>query len=321
MKISILLPVYNAESTIRETIDSILNQTYTDFEIIIINDGSSDNSEQTILEYKDKRIHYYRNESNRGLIYTLNRGIELCKGEYIARIDADDIMLPTRLEEQIKFMEEHPTIIASGSAVIKFFPNGKQKIYTPPLKPETIKYKILLGSPIPHPSAIIRRDILLKYNIKYDTNYIHAEDYKFWYDLSKHGLLFNIKEPLIKYRCSKEQISQKYHNKQHNTSCNVRRLIVKEKMKEQGIVNIPVNFQFNIYTITAIANKISNNYTNSSILFILLMSQNKYDFQSFTKLIMSGILTRKGFNYKYLIAILCKYINSKSFSKFDISFK
>lgn len=127
MKVSILLPVYNAESTIRETIDSILNQTYTDFDVVIINDGSSDNSEQTILEYKDERIHYYKNESNRGLIYTLNRGIELCKGEYIARIDADDIMLPTRLEEQIKFMEEHPAIIASGSAVIKFFPNGKQK--------------------------------------------------------------------------------------------------------------------------------------------------------------------------------------------------
>lgn len=313
MKVSILLPVYNAESTIRETIDSILNQTYTDFDVVIINDGSSDNSEQTILEYKDERIHYYKNESNRGLIYTLNRGIELCKGEYIARIDADDIMLPTRLEEQIKFMEEHPAIIASGSAVIKFFPNGKQKIYTPPLKPETIKYKILLGSPIPHPSAIIRREILLKHNIKYDTNYIHAEDYKFWYDLSKIGLLANVQKPLLMYRCSTEQVSQKYEDIQNQTSCKVKELILRDFLKG---VKIPVTIDINY--IKNVSNKLKNDRTNSTILFLLLMSQKNYNFQSFWGFMQSLIYIRKGFNWKLLSAVLWKYLNHKTLNQFNI---
>ena len=105
MKVSILLPVYNSETTIQETIDSILCQTYSDFELVIINDGSSDKSEQIIGQYSDKRIRYYKNEQNKGLIYTLNRGLDLCNGEYIARIDADDIMLPTRLEKQTNYMD------------------------------------------------------------------------------------------------------------------------------------------------------------------------------------------------------------------------
>lgn len=313
MKVSILLPVYNAESTIRETIDSILNQTYTDFEVIIINDGSSDNSEQTILEYKDKRIHYYRNESNRGLIYTLNRGIELCKGQYIARIDADDIMLPTRLEEQIKFMEDHPMIIASGSSVIKFFPNGKQKIYTPPLKYKSIKYKILLGSPIPHPSAIIRKDTLLKHNIKYDIDYIHAEDYKFWYDLSKIGLLANIRKPLLMYRCSTEQVSQKYKETQNRTSCRVKELILKDFLKGIEIPSV-----IDISYIRSISKKLKDSRTNSTILFILLMSQKYYNFQSFLGFIQSLIYIRKGFNWKLLSAVLWKYLNHNALNQFNI---
>lgn len=313
MNISILLPVYNAESTIKETIDSILNQTYSDFEAIIINDGSSDNSEQKILEYKDKRIHYYRNESNRGLIYTLNRGLELCKGKYIVRIDADDIMLPTRLEEQIQFMEKHPTIIASGSSIIKFFPNGKQKIYTPPLKSETIKYKILLGSPIPHPAAIIRKDTLLKHNIKYDIDYIHAEDYKFWYDLSKIGLLANIRKPLLMYRCSTEQVSQRYKKIQEQTSCKIKELIVKDSLKETEIPSI-----IDINYIRNISKMLGNNKTNSTILFLLLMSQKEFNFKSFLGFMKSLIYIRKGFSWKLLTAVLWKYLNNKAFNQFNI---
>lgn len=313
MKVSILLPVYNAEYTIKETIDSILNQTYSNFDVVIINDGSSDNSEQTILEYKDKRIHYYKNESNKGLIYTLNRGIELCKGKYIVRIDADDIMLPTRLEEQIKFMEEHPTIVASGSAVIKFFPDGKQKIYTPPLKSQVIKYKILLGSPIPHPSAIIRREILLKYNIRYDINYIHAEDYKFWYDLSKIGLLANIRKPLIMYRCSTEQVSQKHKETQNRTSCKIKELILKDFLN-----GIEIPSTIDISYIRNLSKKLKNNNRNSIILFLLLMSQKHYNFQSFLGFIGSLIYIRKGFNWKLLSAILWKYLNHNILNQFNI---
>ena len=98
MLISVVLPAYNVQDTIGESIDSILSQTFTDFELIIINDGSQDNTEEVIHAYSDKRIRYYRNEKNEGLIYTLNRGLDLAQGKYIARMDADDVSLPTRFE-------------------------------------------------------------------------------------------------------------------------------------------------------------------------------------------------------------------------------
>lgn len=316
MKVSILLPVYNSETTIQETIDSILSQTYSDFELVIINDGSSDKSEQIICQYSDKRIRYYKNEQNKGLIYTLNRGLDLCNGEYIARIDADDIMLPTRLEKQIKYMDTHPHIIASGSSTLRFDGVHKEKIYTPPITPEEIRYKILLGSPIPHPSAIIKKEALIKYNIKYDYNYIHAEDYKFWYDLSQYGDLANIKEPLTKYRYSPEQISQKYRNQQNETSCKLRRLIINNLLKQEGI-KLPTSL--NITAIKEISLKLPNSPLYSNILFLFLMSQSQYSFFSFIKLIRSGIFLRKGFNYKHLIATIYKYIHKKSFLKFNIN--
>lgn len=316
MKVSILLPVYNSETTIQETIDSILCQTYSDFELVIINDGSSDKSEQIIGQYSDKRIRYYKNEQNKGLIYTLNRGLDLCNGEYIARIDADDIMLPTRLEKQTNYMDTHPHIIASGSSTIRFNGIHKEKIYTPPLTPKEIQHKILLGSPIPHPSAIIRKETLIKYNIRYDYNYIHAEDYKFWYDLSQYGDLANIKEPLTKYRYSPKQISQKYKKQQDETSCKLRKLIINNLLQHERI-KIPTSL--NITTIKEISLKLPNSPIYSNILFLFLMSQSQYNFFSFIKFIGSGIFLRKGFGYKHLIATTYKYIHKKSFLKFNIN--
>lgn len=317
MKASILLPVFNAEKTITETLQSIINQTYKDFEIIIINDGSTDNSELYILNFKDERIKYYKNKTNKGLIYTLNRGIELCKGQYIIRMDADDIMLPSRIDTQIKFMDNNPQILASGSAVIKFYTNKKYtRIYTPPLSPEEIDAKILLGSPIPHPSSIIRKEILTKFNIKYDYNYLHAEDYKLWYDLSKYGLLANIKKPLIKYRCSETQISQKYNNKQIEISKKISRLILEDILKEYEIV---LKQPLYVKQILDLANKLPNNIKNSTAIFLLILSLEEISIFSIFKFIQSKIFTRKGFRYKYILAILIKSIKKNSFSRFNIS--
>ena len=120
MLISVVLPAYNVQDTIGESIDSILSQTFTDFELIIINDGSQDNTEEVIHADSDKRIRYYRNEKNEGLIYTLNRGLDLAQGKYIARMDADDVSLPTRFEKQVKVMEESPNIVVCGTQIILF---------------------------------------------------------------------------------------------------------------------------------------------------------------------------------------------------------
>lgn len=105
-KISVVMPAYNAEKYIGKSIDSILNQTYGDFEFIIINDGSKDSTKEIILSYSDNRIVYLENEINSGIVVTLNKGLEYATGEYIARMDADDIAVAERLEKQIEFMEK-----------------------------------------------------------------------------------------------------------------------------------------------------------------------------------------------------------------------
>ena len=128
IKVSVILPVFNAEKTLKTAIDSILEQTYKNFELIIINDGSNDLSEAIIKEYKDHRLKYFINEVNKGLIYTLNKAVSLCKGEYIARMDSDDISAKNRLETQVRYLTLHPDILAVGTARSIFGENVKRKI-------------------------------------------------------------------------------------------------------------------------------------------------------------------------------------------------
>ena len=116
-KITVLMPVYNGEKYLRESVDSILNQTFTDFELLIINDGSTDSSMEILNSYSDSRIRIVTNEVNLRLIKTLNKGIDLATGEYIARMDCDDIADPKRLEIQLQYMEKHPDVAVCGTGV------------------------------------------------------------------------------------------------------------------------------------------------------------------------------------------------------------
>src|SRR5687768_2170096 len=114
--ISVIMPVYNTAAYLRESIESILTQTFKDFEFIIINDGSADNSEEIILGYNDQRIKYLKNEVNKGYVFSLNRALKIATGKYIARLDSDDLSLPGRLMAQYNFMENHPQVIVCGCA-------------------------------------------------------------------------------------------------------------------------------------------------------------------------------------------------------------
>ena len=116
--VSVIMPVYNGALYLREAIDSILSQTHTNLELIIINDGSNDNSEEIILSYEDNRIRYIINEKNSGICVTLNKGLDIAKGKYIARMDCDDISCPERLQMQIEYMEQNPSIGVLGSDII-----------------------------------------------------------------------------------------------------------------------------------------------------------------------------------------------------------
>jgi glycosyltransferase involved in cell wall biosynthesis len=203
--ISVLMCVYNGETYLNEAIDSILNQSYSNFEFVIINDGSTDKTEEIILSYKDKRIKYYKNEKNLKLIASLNKGLEICSGKYIVRMDADDIALPHRIETQMDFLKNHPDAGAVGSFVETI---GLNENYVIKFKtsPEKIKFELFFRNHLFHPTVTINSHILKQNNLKYK-NYLHAEDYKLWIDLSRKSNLYIIPEILLYYRLHGENIS------------------------------------------------------------------------------------------------------------------
>lgn len=201
-KISVVMPVYNTkEEFLHASIKSILNQTYSDFEFIIINDGSTNNAKEVILSYPDSRIKYFEQE-NHGLIYTLNKGISLSQGEYIARMDSDDISLPERFAKQVNVLDKNSDIGAVGS-YIKLFP-------TPDFE---VKYAItptyldlLRENQLAHPVVMFRKSVLEQFNLKYN-NCLYAEDYELWSRLIKVSKIYNIPEVLLKYRRHDNTIS------------------------------------------------------------------------------------------------------------------
>ena len=206
-KISVVMPAYNAEKYIAEAIDSILEQTFKDFEFIIINDGSTDKTEEIILSYKDSRIVYIKNEKNMGIVYTLNRGLEAAQGEYIARMDSDDISLPTRFEEQVKYLENNSNIAVLGTAVIVFGEGILTDIHKFSYIPTKIKAELLFSCSLAHPTIMMRSAILKKYHLQYEEEYDGMEDFVFWWRIAQFEDISSLTIPLLKYRRHQAQIT------------------------------------------------------------------------------------------------------------------
>ena len=225
-KITVLMPAYNAEKYIGEAISSILNQTFTDFEFLIINDGSTDETEIEIRKYKDDRIKLVNNSNNLGLITALNKGLELAKGKYIARMDADDISLPERLILQFEFMENNNSVVACGAWTRMFGGSRPRYFNLNKNNSEETQAMMFIDPPLSHPTSIIRKSALRENNIQYDTRYLHCEDYKLWFDLSKIGKLANIHKILLRYRLSSEQTHCVYADAVANSTKILRREII-----------------------------------------------------------------------------------------------
>lgn len=198
------MPVYNSELYIKEAIDSILNQTFSDFELIIIDDASTDKSVEIIQSYSDSRIHLHVKPQNSGLTKSLNYGISIAKGEYIARMDSDDISLPTRFQKQVEILDHNSNIIVCGTAY-QFI--GSETVIYNPSKYENIKVGLLRDSCIGHPTVMIRKSVLEVNSILYDENMEMAEDYDLWVRLLQFGELFNFPEILLQYRIHNNQVS------------------------------------------------------------------------------------------------------------------
>ncbi|WP_428026150.1 glycosyltransferase family 2 protein [Arcobacter sp.] len=234
--ISVIMPVYNAEKYLKESIESILNQTFKDFEFIIINDASTDNSENIILSYTDLRINYIKNKKNIGVAKSLNKAIQNSKGKYIARMDADDISLTNRLEIQFNYMIENQNIDICASW-INHFSNENERIIKTVKSNKEIKTLLLFYNPIPHPTIFMKKEIFTKYNLSYSNTFSKAEDYELWTRAIIFCRFSIIQETLLLYRIHTSQISKNFAELQKKQIIQIKnnymlRLFKKEDIKE-----------------------------------------------------------------------------------------
>lgn len=240
--ISVIMPVYNGEKYIKEAIESILNQTYKKFEFIIINDCSTDNTEAIIKSYDDPRIVYIKNENNLGVAASLNNGLKIAKGEFIARMDADDITVSERLYLQLDFMNKHSDIGICGTNMGSFIesPDNILNEINYSEYDENIKVNMLFRQVFSHPTVMIRTNILLDNNIKYNESYDKAEDYKLWYDILKVSKAHNLQKLLYLYRLHNNQVTKNSVTEVRRSALKVRNALfddmnIDEKYRETYI--------------------------------------------------------------------------------------
>jgi|GEM_PF-5229350 len=200
--ISVILPVYNGEKYLREAVSSILNQTFNDFEFIIVNDASSDNSHTIIQSYSDDRIIYLQNSENQGLVGALNRGIRHATGKYIARMDQDDISMPNRLKLQYEFLEKNydHVIVGTYASIL-----GTNSLIHYPCLDKDIRAGLVFAPNFIHPTVMIRGSIFFYNNLSYEEKYKHAEDYGLWINLASFGKMANLPISLLSYRKHESQ--------------------------------------------------------------------------------------------------------------------
>ena len=213
--VSVVMPVYNGARYLPEAIESILNQTFSNFELVIIDDGSTDNSWDILTAYaaQDSRIVLSRNSENIKLIKTLNRGLSLARGQYIARMDADDISLPERLERQVTYLQCHPEVGLLGTGYYRLNVEGKRSLRQPPLTDTEIRWKLLFGNVWCHPSIMFRSQLFESGELVY-RQFAHAEDYELWTRLLPHTCGATLTVPLLIYRVHDSSVCTMYREEQ-----------------------------------------------------------------------------------------------------------
>ncbi|MEI7597375.1 MAG: glycosyltransferase [Bacteroidota bacterium] len=217
-EISVVMPVYNGAKFLREAIDSILSQTFADFEFIIIDDGSTDETISIVNSYTDSRIRLFLNERNMGIIDSLNKGLIQATGNFIARMDADDISMHNRFEKQYQYLNEHPEIALIGCQAEKINIQGETVgIFSSPTDLLDYYYTILIGGGIAvHPTIMIRCDVLTQIG-GFVKEWLHVEDYDFWQRLYSNGYkCVNLSDILLKYRVHENQVSTSKNELQLN---------------------------------------------------------------------------------------------------------
>lgn len=220
-RVSVLLPVFNGAAFLRESIASILAQDFGDFEIVVVDDGSSDDSIPIIQSFNDGRIRLHANAKNIGMTGALNVGLALCRGEYIARMDADDICHPFRFSRQVAFLDRHPEVGLVGSAIWVVDRAGRLYDFVPqPRTDDAIRFVAMTKNPFHHPTVMLRRRVLTEHSLTYDPAFSN-QDYKLWADLLRVTKGANLGSPLLRYRVHGENFSTLHSGEQVQTSIDI----------------------------------------------------------------------------------------------------
>ena len=234
-KVSVVMSVYNCEQYVGETIQSIIDQTFTDWEFIIINDCSRDRSAEVIRKFDDPRIIFIDNKENKGQSANLNYGISIAKGEYIARTDHDDISYPTRFEKQVKYLDDHPDVVLLGTAMQNMSDKVvKDEAMAPADTPDEVAFVETYVDIFPHSSFMIRKKAMLEHDIWYE-NYSYAEDYSLQLKMLTVGKIFYLHEYLIAYRIFPGQWTQLYSDELKRREVEEIRLTYLEQIKFRHI--------------------------------------------------------------------------------------
>ncbi len=276
--ISVLMAIYNGERFAKEAIESILDQTFTDFELILIDDCSTDNTLQIMKQYDDPRVVIIENERNLGLARSLNRGLEVAQGKYIARMDADDISMPNRFSKQIEYLEKHFDIDICGSWIKSIDINGNSIIFGKckyPLSSNVINCYLLFQNPVAHPTVIFRKRIFQKID-NYNPEFNIAQDYDLWTRTIGNCKIANIPDFLLKYRIHGNSLSNNFEKallEEYKIRKNVNEKFLNSKISgyddktfSQWITGFPDKNMNDILEIDALISKIYKQYMNSIIL-------------------------------------------------------
>lgn len=209
IRVSCLLAVWNGKAYLADAIRSVLDQTFSDFELIIVDDGSTDGTANILQQFQraDKRVRVF-SQPHAGLISSLNRGVSLATGEYIARMDADDLSMPDRFAIQVEYMDRHQDIGVCGSW-IETFGGETSAVVKYPTSDGAIRCQLLFSSALAHPSTILRRSVLIQHKLQYNNNALDAEDYDLWTRATLCTRFANIPAVLLRYRMHPQQIGHR----------------------------------------------------------------------------------------------------------------
>lgn len=224
--VSVVMPVYNGEKHLRAAIDSVLLQTLKEFEFIIVDDGSTDSTPEILQTYHDDRLCIITNDKNKGVAFSLNRALDIASGDYIVRMDSDDIACPKRLEKQVDYLEQNPSIDLCGSAVNLMSETSSIKKY--PKDHESIRVMHLFNPAFIHSTVCWRRQSFEKYHLRYQESPPTAEDYALWVRAQKVCRFSNLQEPLIHYRLDQSIKISDYLKQQYSGARKIRQDLLSE---------------------------------------------------------------------------------------------